>query len=121
VGETAYTNPLFVALTEVAALNGDHATPSVFLSIQSDESRHMANGYATLAAVISEPENHAFLQADLDRVFWRNHVFLDPLLFLRSERWKGQSARDSKEACQSTSTRIIRLDRFCVGSHPMGC
>ena len=80
VGETAYTNPLFVALTEVAALNGDQATPSVFLSIQSDESRHMANGYATLAAVLSEAENHEFLQADLDRVFWRNHVFLDPLL-----------------------------------------
>jgi hypothetical protein len=48
VAETAYTNPIFVALTEIAASNGDQVTPSVFLSIQSDESRHMANGYSTL-------------------------------------------------------------------------
>ncbi len=80
VGETAYTNPLFVALTQVAALNGDHATPGVFLSIQSDEARHMANGYATLATVLSEPDNLPMLQQDFDRSFWKQHVFLDPLI-----------------------------------------
>ncbi len=80
VAETAYTNPIFVAMTEVAALNGDQATPSVFLSIQSDEARHMANGYATLAAVVSEPDNIPALQADFDRAFWRQHAFLDPFL-----------------------------------------
>ena len=80
IGETAYTNPLFVALTEVAAMNGDHASPSVFLSIQSDEARHMANGYSTLAAVLSEPDNLPLVQADLDKLFWKNHCFLDPLL-----------------------------------------
>src|SRR5437868_6591942 len=71
VGETAYTNPLFVALTAVAALNGDHATPGVFLSIQSDEARHMANGYSTLAAVLCEPDNLPMLQQDFDRSLWR--------------------------------------------------
>jgi hypothetical protein len=80
VAETAYTNPIFVAMTEVAALNGDQATPSVFLSIQSDEARHMANGYSTLAAVVSEPDNLPQLQADFDRAFWRQHAFLDPFL-----------------------------------------
>lgn len=80
VGETAYTNPLFVALTQVAALNDDHATPGVFLSIQSDEARHMANGYSTLAAVLSEPDNLPMLQQDFDRSFWRQHTFLDPLI-----------------------------------------
>lgn len=80
VGETAYTNPLFVALTKVAAANGDHATPGVFLSVQSDEARHMANGYATLAAVLSEPDNLEMLQVDFNRSFWRQHAFLDPLL-----------------------------------------
>lgn len=80
VAETAYTNPIFVALTEVAALNGDQTTPSVFLSIQSDEARHMANGYSTLAAVVSNPENLQHLQADFDRAFWRQHAFLDPFL-----------------------------------------
>lgn len=77
VAETAYTNPLFVAVTEIAAANGDQATPSVFLSIQSDESRHMANGYSTLAAVLSEPDNLPMLQEDFDTAFWRQHVFLD--------------------------------------------
>jgi len=80
VTETAYTNPLFVPLTEVAAYNGDNVTPGVFLSIQSDEARHMANGYSTLAAVLSEPDNLPMLQQDLDRSFWRQHVFLDPLI-----------------------------------------
>ncbi len=80
VAETAYTNPIFVTLTEIAAVNGDQATPSVFLSIQSDEARHMANGYATLAAVLSNPDNLDYLQEDFDEAFWRQHRFLDPFL-----------------------------------------
>lgn len=80
VAETAYTNPLFVSMTEVAAANGDQATPSVFLSIQSDEARHMANGYSTLAAVLSEPDNLPMLQEDFDTAFWRQHAFLDNFL-----------------------------------------
>jgi hypothetical protein len=80
ITETAYTNPLFVPLTEVAAYNGDDVTPGVFLSIQSDEARHMANGYATLAAVLSVDENLPLAQEAFDRGFWNQHVFLDPLL-----------------------------------------
>ncbi len=80
VGETGYTNSIFVAATEIAAVNGDSATPSVFLSIQSDEVRHMANGYATLAALLAEPENLPMVQRDLDTAFWRLHVFLDSFL-----------------------------------------
>jgi len=80
VAETAYTNPIFVAMTEIASANGDQVTPSVFLSIQSDEARHMANGYATLAAVVSNPDNLKPLQADFDRAFWRIHAFIDPFL-----------------------------------------
>ena len=77
VAETAYTNPLFVTLTEVAAANGDQATPTTFLSVQSDEARHMANGYATLAAIASVPDNLPRLQRDFDAAFWRQHTFLD--------------------------------------------
>jgi hypothetical protein len=80
VTETAYTNPLFVPLTEVAAFNGDDVTPGVFLSIQSDEARHMANGYSTLAAVLSVDENLPLAQEAFDRAFWCQHAFLDPLL-----------------------------------------
>lgn len=80
VAEAAYTNSIFVAVTEIAAANGDPATPSVFLSVQSDEARHMSNGYATLAAVLSEPDNIPLLQEDFDDAFWRQHVFLDNFL-----------------------------------------
>jgi len=82
ITETAYTNPLFVATTEIAAANGDPITPSTFLSIQSDEARHMANGYATLAGVLSAPENIALARHDLNFCFWRQHAFLDPFLTL---------------------------------------
>jgi methane monooxygenase component A alpha chain len=80
ITETAYTNPLFVATTEISAANNDPATPSVFLSVQSDEARHMANGYATLAAVLSDSDNLPLLQHDLDASFWRQHMFLDDFL-----------------------------------------
>ena len=69
VGETAYTNPLFVALTEVAARAGDTVLPSLFLSIQSDEGRHMANGYSTLSAVLSDERNLPLLREDLNEAF----------------------------------------------------
>jgi hypothetical protein len=95
VGETAYTNPLFVALTEVAASNGDQATPGVFLSIQSDESRHMANGYATLAAVLAEEDNLPYVQEDLDRNWWTNHVLLDSLLGVLYDYFGAEKTRQS--------------------------
>src|SRR5262249_55455017 len=79
VGETAYPNPFFVTLTEVAARAGDHVLPSLFLSIQSDEGRHMANGYATISAVLSDDRNLAFLQDDIDEAFWRQHRWMDLL------------------------------------------
>jgi methane monooxygenase component A alpha chain len=80
LGETAYTNPLFVAFTEISAMSGDTVLPTMFLSIQSDEGRHMANGYSTLAAVLSDDRNLELLQADLDEAFWRQHQHLDLLL-----------------------------------------
>ena len=40
----------------------------------------MANGYATLAAVLSEPENLPMLQEDFDTAFWRQHAFIDNFL-----------------------------------------
>jgi hypothetical protein len=80
VGEAGYTNAVFVAATEIAAANDDPATPSVFLNIQSDEVRHMANGYATLGALLAEPDNVPMLQHDFDTAFWRLHVFMDNFL-----------------------------------------
>jgi methane monooxygenase component A alpha chain/propane monooxygenase large subunit len=83
--ETAYTNPLVVALPQVAACNGDQAMPTAFLSIQSDESRHMANGYGTLMCCIQEPENVPFMQEALERHFWHQHMSMDTLVGVASE------------------------------------
>lgn len=93
LGETAYTNPLFVAFTEVAAASGDTVLPTVFLSIQSDEGRHMANGYATLAAVLSDDRNLEMLQEDLDDAFWRQHRHLDLLLGTTFDYFRDTSAK----------------------------
>ena len=97
ITETAYTNPLFVATTEIAAANGDPTTPSIFLSIQSDEARHMANGYATLAAVLSEPANLPMVQRDLDLCFWRQHAFLDPFLSVVYDYFSSVRLRSYRE------------------------
>lgn len=85
VGETTFTNPLFVSLPKAAAVNGDHAVPSVFLSIQSDESRHMANGYATLATVLADDRNLPMIQEAIDKAFWRVSLFVDSAIALLSE------------------------------------
>jgi hypothetical protein len=60
VAETAYTNTLFVAMPSEAARNGDYALPTVFLSVQSDESRHIGNGHAILMSILDNPDNHLF-------------------------------------------------------------
>ena len=99
VAETAYTNPLFVTLTEVAAANGDQATPTTFLSVQSDEARHMANGYATLAAIASVPDNIPRLQRDFDTAFWRQHCFLDT--FIAAVYDAGTDARGGGDRARS--------------------
>jgi hypothetical protein len=73
VAEACFTNPLVVAMTEWAAANGDEVTPTVFLSIQSDELRHMANGYQTIVSVIENDHNMQYLQTDLENAFWIQH------------------------------------------------
>lgn len=85
VFETAYANPLLAALPQVASLNGDHSLTSTFLSIQSDEGRHVANGYGMLACVVQEPSNLPSLQESLNRHFWHQHQFIDTLLGVVSE------------------------------------
>ena len=78
IGETAFTNPIFVGLPKLAALNNDHALPSVMLSIQSDESRHMANGYATLVTLLGDDRNIPLIQDAFDKYFWRIDRFVGP-------------------------------------------
>src|SRR4030081_2214142 len=58
VAETAFTNLLFVAMRGEAAANGDFLLPTVFHSVQSDESRHISNGYSILLMALADEDNH---------------------------------------------------------------
>lgn len=77
VAETAFTNVAFVALPDVAARNGDFTLPTTYLSVQSDEARHISNGYATLLTVLQADENAPLIERDLQQAWWINHAFLD--------------------------------------------
>jgi len=77
VAETAFTNTLFVAMPAEAAANGDYLLPTVFHSVQSDESRHISNGYATLLMALADEDNHDLLARDLRYAWWNNHAVVD--------------------------------------------
>lgn len=72
--ETAYTNFFFVGLSSAAAAHGDNALASTMLTIQSDESRHMANGWTTLVTLLQDDRNLPLIQQVLDKWAWRSHV-----------------------------------------------
>jgi len=78
--ETAFTNILLVATSQVAMLAGDNAFASVMLSIQSDEARHMANGYGSVMSLLAEEDNIPILNQSLERHFWHSHKTLDALV-----------------------------------------
>ena len=44
------------------------------LTIQSDESRHMANGWTTLVTLLQDDRNLPLIQEVLDKWAWRSHV-----------------------------------------------
>jgi len=77
VAETAFTNVLFVAMPSEAAANGDFLLPTIFLSVQSDESRHISNGYATLIMSMANDENKDLIERDLRYAWWNNHAVVD--------------------------------------------
>ena len=77
VAETAFTNTLFVAMPAEAAANGDYLLPTVFHSVQSDESRHISNGYATLLMALADERNRQLLERDLRYAWWNNHRVVD--------------------------------------------
>jgi propane monooxygenase large subunit len=95
VAETAFTNTLFVAMPSEAARNGDYALPTVFLSVQSDESRHIGNGHSLMMSVINDPDNHLLLERDLRYAFWQNHAIVDAAIGTFIEY--GTTDRDKKK------------------------
>nr|BBD49902.1 alkene monooxygenase alpha-subunit [Alteromonadaceae bacterium PE-TB08W] len=83
--ETAFTNILLVATPQAAVMNGDHAMATTLLSIQSDEARHMANGYGTMMSILRNEENVPLINDALERHFWHAHKGLDALVSWQSE------------------------------------
>jgi len=77
VAETAFTNTLFVAMPSEAAANGDYLLPTVFHSVQSDESRHISNGYSILLMALADEDNRQLLERDLRYAWWNNHCVVD--------------------------------------------
>ena len=77
VAETAFTNVLFVAMPGEAAANGDYLLPTVFHSVQSDESRHISNGYSIILMALADERNRQLLQRDLRYAWWNNHAVVD--------------------------------------------
>ena len=77
VAETAFTNVLFVAMPGEAAANGDYLLPTVFHSVQSDESRHISNGYSIILMALADERNRELLERDLRYAWWNNHRVVD--------------------------------------------
>ena len=80
VSETSFSNTLFVAAVSEAVRNDDYALSTVFLSVQSDETRHISNGHSLLMSIINEPSNHLLLERDLRYAFWQNHAIVDGVI-----------------------------------------
>lgn len=77
ITEIAYTNILLVATPQYAVHNGDNALATTVLSIQSDEARHMANGYGSLMNLVQEEDNIPLINTAIERYFWHSHRALD--------------------------------------------
>jgi phenol hydroxylase P3 protein len=77
VFETAFTNLLFIAAPAAGVANGDFGFGQAHLTIQSDETRHMALGQSVARAMLQGDEaNVPLIQEWLDKWFWRCHRLL---------------------------------------------
>ena len=74
VFETAFTNLLFIAAPAAGVANGDYGFGQAQLTVQSDETRHMALGQAVARTLLqSEGDNLELIQYWVDKWFWRCH------------------------------------------------
>ena len=99
VSETSFSNTLFVAAVSEAVRNDDYALSTVFLSVQSDETRHIGNGHSLLMSIINDPSNHLLLERDLRYAFWQNHAVVDAVIGSIIEY--GTTDRDENKASYS--------------------
>ena len=77
VFETAFTNLLFIAAPAAGVANGDYGFGQAHMTIQSDETRHMALGQAVARAMLQgDDTNLELIQDWVDKWFWRCHRLL---------------------------------------------
>jgi YHS domain-containing protein len=98
--ETAYSNMFFVGLSTAAAQGGDQVMASTMLTIQSDESRHMANGYATLMTLLQDDRNIPLIQEAFDKWCWRGHMGFEVGLSLFADYFVKNKTESAKEMSQ---------------------
>jgi len=95
--ETAYSNIFFVGLSTAAAAHGDNMLASTMLTIQSDEARHMANGWATLATLLQDDRNIPMIQQTLDKWSWRTHMSFGTGINLFADYFVNNRQESAKE------------------------
>lgn len=95
--ETAYTNLFFVGLSAHASAHGDDMLASTLLTIQSDEARHMANGWATLSTLMQDDRNIPMIQDAMDKWSWRIHTSFGMGNMLFGDYFVRQRTESAKE------------------------
>jgi YHS domain-containing protein len=108
--ETAYTNVFFVGLSSAASRAGDDMLASTLLTIQSDEARHMANGWATLSALLQDDRNIPMIQEAMDKWSWRMHCSFGTGNLLFCDYF----VRDRQESAKEMTMRWV-FDEFYGG------
>jgi hypothetical protein len=78
--------------------------------VQSDEARHISNGYATMLTVLQKEENIPLIERDLQQAWWIVHAFADPFVGSIMEYFSRD--RSDKESYVEKWDRWIRDDWY---------
>jgi hypothetical protein len=106
--ETAYSNIFFVGLSTAATACGDPVMTSTMLTIQSDEARHMANGYATLMTLIDDDRNIPLIQDTYDKWSWRGHVGFETALMIFADYF----VKNKQDSAYEMSERWVMQEYY---------
>ena len=102
-----------------AAANGDYLLPTVFHSVQSDESRHISNGYSIILMALADERNRQLLERDLRYAWWNNHAVVDAAIGTFIE-YGTKDRRKDRECYAEAWRRWIYDDYYRVLPRPAG-
>lgn len=99
VVEVGYTNLLFVVVPSVGVANGEYVFGQLQLTTQSDETRHMAIGQATIRTLLEEDSrNIPIVQEWFDKWTWRNHRLFNTAVSIFNDYFARNKTLSFKEA-----------------------